>query len=121
MQMEDTLENKIVKMTANSPCDCKSGKTWKQCCGQHLENPEGYTANVRVAPGTAVRWFLGNMAQNDIHRDELGRPVVFTSRAQAIGLAEKIGTVQILGMSESKWALFQKDFPNHVVISDAVA
>jgi hypothetical protein len=120
--MEDILAQTIKKMTADSPCDCNSGKTWKQCCGKYLDNPDVYSATVRTAPGTPVRWFLADLVKEDIHRDGEGRPLVFTDRAQAFALGQRIGsTFLVVGMSEEKWALFQNDFPTAFEVSDAVA
>jgi len=116
------VESKIKRMTATDPCICKSGLAWKKCCGRYLDNTNGVAGTYSVTGKEPVRFFLADLPTNEAYTDHDGTVLIFTNRAQALGLNERLRhKYQIIGMAEEKWAQFQKDVPNHLVISDAVA
>jgi hypothetical protein len=116
------MEQMVRKMKADDKCICDSGKTWKQCCGQLMDDPEVYSGHIQLSEEKPIRFFLGDLRNNTMHTDDEGRPIVFTSRGPALALNQRLGhKYQILGMGDSKWALFQADFPNLLLILDAAA
>jgi hypothetical protein len=116
------MTERVRKMKASDACICGSRKEWGKCCGSLLKNKEGLVGRVRFTNEEPVRFFLGNMRTNDAYADEDGNVLVFINRAQAMALNEALNDAfQIVGMGETKWQLFQKDVPNHLVISDAQA
>lgn len=119
MQMEGRM---VKEMKAGDPCVCGSTKSWKSCCGQQLVDKETFAGFVSLTGKQSVRFFLGNMLTDDTFTDDADNVLVFTNRAQALACNERMnGQYQVIGMSEEKWILFQKDIPKHLVISDAVA
>lgn len=120
--LEALLESKIKMMKATDPCVCGSGKGWKSCCGVYLAKSETVIGRIDITGKTPVRFFLADVATQQAHGDEAGNVLVFTNRAQALGLNERLkNAFQIVGMGQDKWELFQRDIPNHVVVTDAVA
>jgi hypothetical protein len=116
------MEGKMKKMKSEDLCICSSKKRWGSCCGQQLREKEANALFVSFSGKQAVRFFLGNMFNNDTFTDDEGNVIVFTNRAQAIACNESLKSAfQVVGMAEEKWTAFQRDVPNHMVISDAVA
>jgi hypothetical protein len=109
-------------MQKEDPCICGSKKVWKSCCGQQLQKKETHAFFVSITGQASTHYFLGNMFMDGVFTDGEGSVLVFTNRAQALACNERLaGKYVVIGMSEEKWRLFQRDFPKHLVISDAVA
>lgn len=109
-------------MKSEDSCICGSKKRWGSCCGQQLREKDTNALFVSFSGKQAVRFFLGNLVNNDTFTDEDGNVIVFTNRAQAMACNESLKSAfQVVGMAEDKWAAFQRDIPNHTVITDAVA
>lgn len=117
------MNEKIKPMGKQDPCICGSKKAWGQCCGQQLNDKEVFTVHVPLTGEQAIRFFLASLSTGDMYKDDAGDVVVFTNRAQALSLNEKVMDqgFMLVGMGESKWKLFQAEISNHVVITDAVA
>jgi SEC-C motif len=116
------MDVKLKRMTANTPCFCGSKLGWKACCGKYSKEEEGFGARIDVTGVVPIRFFLGSLLDNNAYTDDDGTVLVFTNRSQALVLNATLGhKYQIIGMGADKWKLFQRDIPNHMVISDALA
>ena len=113
---------KINNTTATSPCPCKSGKEFKQCCGKYMQDPNCRIALHSLTGETPVRFILAVVSTGETHADEAGSIMVFTDRAQALGLNQQLHyKYSLIGMSERSWKLFQAEVPDFQVISAIMA
>lgn len=116
------MEPKIKTMKAEDPCICGSGRGWKKCCGAYLAKSECEVVRIDVTGTGPVRFFLGDVRTSEGYTGDGGDVLVFTSRAQALSLNERLHhRFQIVGMGQENWERFQREVPNHVVVADAVA
>lgn len=116
------MVERVRKMKPTDHCICSSKKEWGKCCGSQRKDKAGYAGRVRVTNEEPIRFFLVNLLTNEAYADEEGNILVFTHRAPALALNETLNDAfQVAGMGAAKWALFQADLPNHLVISDAQA
>ncbi|NDD52342.1 SEC-C domain-containing protein [bacterium] len=103
----------------NDRCPCGSGRKFKSCCSPDAPNTR---PNVHVhRPAFAdtgerpIRWVITDGTMTKFFADKDNRAMVFQNQAEAIAIAsleefrdQDPGEINIAGVGETKWQLFQE-------------
>ena len=104
----------VSKVRRNDPCPCKSGKKFKNCCGQGVKGDRFMSDVISITGSTTHHYFIASEDFEPV-RDFDGKILVFTDRGKATAWGHSHTPLQcpepfaVVGMGDEKWAMFQRD------------